>query len=82
MVLENVMNNLSGVVANRDENGRLRSLTGTLLGVLIFIVMLAGLMLFGEYLWNNFARRLVPALGKARWYDVFMLTILLRLMRI
>ena len=82
MVLENVMNNLSGVVTNRDENGRLRSLTGTLLSVLIFIVMLAGLMLFGEYLWNNFARRLVPGLGKARWYDVFMLTILLRLMRI
>ena len=41
-----------------------------------------GLMLFGSYLWNNFARRLVPGLGVARWYDVFVLSILLSLLGI
>ena len=36
-------------------------------------------LLVGPWLWNNILKRLVPVVGKARWYDTVALAILLGL---
>ncbi len=43
---------------------------------LLVLVLLA---LVGSNLWNEVLKRLVPAVGKARWYDVALLQVLLGL---
>ena len=83
MIIDNMLTNMNRIVSSHDdERSTYRRLTALLVDALLLVIMVGVLMLFGEYLWNNFARRLIPGLGKARWYDVFVLTILLRLMRI
>ncbi len=76
------MNNASKAVAEDDSEERSKILKELFVGSLLLVVVWLGLMLFGSYLWNNFARRLVPGLGVARWYDVFVLSILLSLLGI
>lgn len=50
------------------------------LGLLLVVLILLLLnFVFGPWLWNNVARRLVPALGRARWYDTVALAVLLSL---
>ena len=41
---------------------------------LVVFVLLA--LVLGPWLWNNVLRRLVPGLGKSRWYDILLLAIL------
>lgn len=67
-VVENAMNN--NVV---NVNGRNVSVLALVLGIIIVLVLN---LLVGPWLWNNVARRLVPALGKARWYDTVALALL------
>ena len=67
-VVENAMNN--NVV---NVEGRNVSVLALVVGILIVLVLN---LLVGPWLWNNIARRLVPALGKARWYDTVALAIL------
>jgi hypothetical protein len=81
-MLRDVMNNASKAVAEDDSEERSKILKELFVGGLLLVVVWLGLMLFGSYLWNNFARRLVPGLGLARWYDVFVLSILLSLLGI
>jgi len=81
-MLREVMNNASKAVAEDDEMERSKIMKEFFVGLLLLVVIWVGLMLFGSYLWNNFARRLVPGLGVARWYDVFVLSILLSLLGI
>lgn len=81
-MLREVMNNASKAVAEDDSEERSKILKELFVGSLLLVVVWLGLMLFGSYLWNNFARRLVPGLGVARWYDVFVLSILLSLLGI
>ena len=48
------------------------------LGLLLVVLILLLLnFVFGPWLWNNIARRLVPVLGEARWYDTVALSVLL-----
>jgi len=70
---------MSSVVNVNDEvkDHHWNNALSSLLAMLVLIV-LNGLL--GEYLWNNFAKRLVPALGKARWQDTVMLQVLLYLL--
>ena len=77
-MLNNVMNNVSDLVSVKNEKGKLKSLSAILLNLLMLVIIISASMLFGEHLWNNFARRLIPGLGKARWYDVFVLSILVK----
>jgi hypothetical protein len=51
----------------------------TLALVLVVLVLLLLNFVFGPWLWNNVARKLIPALGPARWYDTVALGILLSL---
>ena len=75
-VVENAIKSNNKVNLEAAENGKL-SLASILVGVLIVLVIN---ILVGPYLWNNVLRRLVPNLGKARWYDTIALAILLGLL--
>jgi len=67
-VVENAMNN--NVV---NVNGRNVSVLALIVGIIIVLVLN---LLVGPWLWNNIARRLVPSLGRARWYDTVALALL------
>ena len=49
------------------------SLIAGLIALLIFVLFA---LILGPWLWNNVLRRLVPGVGKARWYDILLLAIL------
>ena len=65
-------NNMAGEEQKKVQNDAL----GLLLVVLVLLLLN---FVFGPWLWNNVARRLVPALGRARWYDTVGLAVLLSL---
>lgn len=67
-VVENAMNNN---VVNVD--GKNVSVIALIVGIIIVLVLN---LLVGPWLWNNILRRLVPVLGKARWYDTVALALL------
>ena len=70
-VVENAMNN--NVV---NVNGNNVSVLSLVIGVIVVLVLN---LLVGPWLWNNILRRLVPMLGKARWYDTVAIALLLGL---
>jgi hypothetical protein len=70
-VVENAINN--NVV---NVNGRKVTVSAILISI-IFILVLN--LLVGPWLWNNILKRLVPSVGKARWYDTVALALLLGL---
>ena len=47
--------------------------------VLVVLILLLLNFVFGPWLWNNIARKMIPALGQARWYDTVAVAILLGL---
>jgi hypothetical protein len=49
------------------------SLIAGLIALLLFVLFA---LILGPWLWNNVLRRLVPGVGKARWYDILLLAIL------
>ena len=75
-VVENAIKSNNKVNLEAAENGKL-SLASILVGVLVVLLIN---VLVGPYLWNNVLRRLVPNLGKARWYDTIALALLLGLL--
>lgn len=74
-VVENAVkaNNVQDV--NEAKQGR-EILTALLISVLIMILLN---ILVGPLLWNSVFSRLVPGLGKARWYDTLALAVLFTL---
>jgi hypothetical protein len=70
-IAENAMNN--NVV---NVNGRNVSMQALLLSIVIVLLLN---LIVGPWLWNNILRRLVPALGRARWYDTVAVALLLGL---
>ena len=69
--VENAMNN--NVL---NVNGRNVSLTAVVISILFVLVLN---LLVGPWLWNNILKRLVPSVGRARWYDTVALALLLGL---
>ena len=71
-VVENAVkaNNVQDV--NEAKQGR-AILTALLISVLIMVLLN---ILVGPLLWNSVFSRLVPGLGKARWYDTLALAVL------
>tara|TARA_B110000495_G_C22746774_1_gene437683 strand:+ start:196 stop:471 length:276 start_codon:yes stop_codon:yes gene_type:complete len=53
------------------------SVSGLLLALLYIAIVVVVNGLFGQQLWNTVAKKLVPALGKAEWYDTILLHMLL-----
>jgi len=74
-VVENAVkaNNVQNINEARQSS---MLLTALLVSSLIMILLN---ILVGPYLWNNVLTRLVPSLGKARWYDTLALTVLVSL---
>ena len=74
-IVENAIKSNNNVNVEVAENGKI-SLTSIVLGLLLVILLN---LVVGPWLWNNVARRLVPSLGKARWYDILLLALLMGL---
>ena len=53
------------------------SLRAAMIALVVFILLA---LVLGPWLWNNVLRRLVPSVGKARWYDILLLSILFGIM--
>ena len=70
-VVENAINN--NVV---NVNGRKVTVSAILISILFILVLN---LLVGPWLWNNILKRLVPSVGRARWYDTVALALLLGL---
>lgn len=64
---------------NANDNNK-KAFNDYVLGVVVALalVVLVNFVL-GPWLWNNVLRRLVPALGKARYYDTVLLSVLMSL---
>ena len=75
-VVENALKSNNKVNLEQAENSKL-TLASILVGVLIMVLIN---VLVGPLLWNNVLRRLVPSLGKARWYDTMAVAVLLGLL--
>ena len=74
------VNTVANTVANNvvyKEEGRGKQMVSLLLALLLIVLVN---VLLGPYLWNTVARRLIPALGKARWYDTVLLSVLISLL--
>ncbi len=67
-----------GSVSESDRKVANNALLVFFLVVTLFIVLQ---FIIGPWLWNNVLRRLIPALrlGKAEWYDIFLLNLILTL---
>lgn len=74
-VVENAVKCNNSVNHEEAEKGKV-SIASIILGVLIVLVIN---LVVGPWLWNNILRRLVPNLGKAKWYDTVALAVLLGL---
>jgi|TARA_B110001469_G_C9619323_1_gene308539 hypothetical protein len=75
-VVENALKSNNKVNLEEADNSKL-VLASILVGILIVIIIN---ILVGPALWNNVLRRLVPSLGKARWYDTIALALLIGLL--
>ena len=49
------------------------------MAIAVLIIYIILMLVVGPWLWNNVLKRLVPAVGKARWYDIVLLAILVGL---
>ena len=74
-IVENAIKSNNNVNVEVAESGKL-NLSAIVLGILVVLVLN---LVVGPWLWNNIARRMIPSLGKARWYDTVALAILLGL---
>ena len=82
MILAKITKALTNVVGPdaRSDLNRLGE-KNTLYDLVHIVVHLCVLILingmFGQYLWNNVARKLFSGLSKAEWYDTLLLHLLL-----
>ena len=76
MFVNTVANNIANNVVYKEE-GNGKRVVALLLAVLLIVLVN---IVLGPYLWNTVARRLIPALGKARWYDTVLLSVLISLL--
>ena len=63
--------------SNKQEQLNCQKNFGTCL--LVLVLMLIINFVLGPWLWNNVLKRLVPSVGRARWYDTVALALLLGL---
>lgn len=75
-VVENAINSNNTVDLQQANKSKV-SLVSLIVALLIILVIN---LLLGPWLWNNVLKRLVPVVGKARWYDTVLLSILLGLL--
>jgi hypothetical protein len=59
--------------SNMERELAKASLMAGLIALVIFVLIA---LVLGPWLWNNVLRRLVPGVGRSRWYDILLLAIL------
>tara|TARA_A100001388_G_C28714709_1_gene473143 strand:+ start:75 stop:323 length:249 start_codon:yes stop_codon:yes gene_type:complete len=80
-MLNNIVENavaLNNSDSQVEENRMRNRLIGSLLNLMIILVIN---LVIGPYLWNEVMRSLVPACGKARWFDTVALGALIVLIK-
>ena len=60
--------------SNMERELAKASLMAGLIALVVFVLLA---LVLGPWLWNNVLKRLVPGVGRARWYDILLLAILL-----
>lgn len=78
--------NVTGVVENAVKANNVSDVSEARQGKMLLTAILISLLvmlllnvLVGPLLWNNVFRRLVPGVGKARWYDTLAIGVLFAL---
>jgi len=77
----NTVSNSVNLALNSNDSAEKKKLFNDhVVSLLVALVVVVALhFVLGPYLWNNVLTRLVPALKPARFYDTFLLSILLSL---
>lgn len=77
----NTVSNTVTFAMNKNVNeDNSKAFNDYVLGVVVGLVLVVAInFVLGPWLWNNVLRRLVPALGKARYYDTVLLSVLMSL---
>ena len=76
-----VSNSVNLALNSNDSVEKKKLFNYHVVSLLVALVVVAVLhFVLGPYLWNNVLVHLVPALRKARWYDTFLLSMLLSLL--
>ena len=78
MVQSIIVDALVGVMG-AEQDVKDHHYSNALAKVLANLLVLVILSLVGSNLWNEVLKRLVPSVGKARWYDIALLQILIGL---
>ena len=78
-MFNNVVQNAVALNNSRNNNEAMMN-RNKLVSVLVALVLVLVVnLVVGPFLWNEVMRKLVPACGKARWYDTVALSVLLSL---
>jgi hypothetical protein len=76
-----VSNSVNLALNSKDSVEKNKLFNDHVVSLLVAIVVIAVLhFVLGPYLWNNVLTRLVPFVKPARWYDTFLLSMLLSLL--
>ena len=62
-----------------NQEARVEGRNTLMASLVVLVVVLVVNFMLGPFLWNEVMVKLVPACGKARWYDTVALSILLSL---
>ena len=66
---------------NNDDNKNNNSqVNKTNMFLLILVIYILILFVLAPWLWNNVLCKLVPAVKKSQWYDMFLLAVLLAIL--
>lgn len=76
-----VSNSVNLALNSKDSAQNKKLFNDHMVSLLVALVVVVALhFVLGPYLWNNVLTRLVPAIKPARWYDTFLLSMLLSLL--
>jgi hypothetical protein len=76
-----VSNSVNLALNSNDSVEKKKLFNDHVVSLLVAVVVVVVLhFVLGPYLWNNVLTRLVPAVKPARWYDTFLLSLLLSLL--
>jgi len=76
-----VSNSVNLALNSNDSVEKKKLFNDHVVSLLVAVVVVVVLhFVLGPYLWNNVLTHLVPAVKPARWYDTFLLSLLLSLL--
>jgi hypothetical protein len=77
MVQGLIMSAIHNVLVAEDDVQKNHTYVKTVATLLANLLVLVLLALIGSNIWNDVVKRLVPSVGKAGWYDIAVLQLLL-----